>query len=152
MTAAVVRGATKFLLQLISTLNMTIHELGLVMNQLGYIIGQATPVLMACLELINKCIGGFFMVSRCHLIILILMHPQCLILKCVGVKNARCICCTYPGSLNQVTTIHINRKYILLKVCYVPADGTTFLASFLFFFAATTNSTNETHKAGGMCH
>jgi hypothetical protein len=42
--------------------------------------------------------------------------------------------------------IDIERKYRLLKVCYVPTTGTAFLA---VFFAAPTNSTNETNKAGG---
>jgi hypothetical protein len=46
------------------------------------------------------------------------------------------------------TTIDIERKYILLKVCYVPTTSATFLA----FFAAANNSTNETNKAGSTCH
>ncbi len=44
--------------------------------------------------------------------------------------------------------INIKRKYRLPKVCYVPATSATFLA----FFAASTISTNETNKAGGMWH
>jgi hypothetical protein len=38
--------------------------------------------------------------------------------------------------------------YRLLKLCYVPAASTKVLA----FFAAATDSTNETNKAGGTCH
>ncbi len=38
--------------------------------------------------------------------------------------------------------------YRLLKFCYVLATSATVLA----FFAAATNSTNETNKAGIMCH
>jgi hypothetical protein len=41
--------------------------------------------------------------------------------------------------------IDIERKYSLLKVCYVPATSAAFLA---FFFIAATNSTNHTKKAG----
>ncbi len=44
--------------------------------------------------------------------------------------------------------IDIESKYRLLKVCYVPATSTTFLA----FFAAATNSTNEINKGGSTCH
>jgi hypothetical protein len=43
----------------------------------------------------------------------------------------------------------IKRKNRLLKVCYVPATSTTFLA---FFIAVAINSTNETNKASSMCH
>ncbi len=127
---------------------MTIHELGFIIRQLGYIIGQVMPFLVACLELINKCIAGFFMVSRHHLIILILMHAQCLILKYVSVKNARHICCTYPVSLNQVTTININRKYRLLKVCYVPATITTFC---FFSFLLQPLTILMRHTRQGVC-
>jgi hypothetical protein len=48
--------------------------------------------------------------------------------------------------------IDIKRKYRLLKVCYVPATSTTFLAFFSFFLAAAINSTKEANKAGGTCH
>jgi hypothetical protein len=41
----------------------------------------------------------------------------------------------------------IKRKNRLLKVCYVPATSTTYLA---FFIAVAINSTNEANKAGGM--
>ncbi len=44
--------------------------------------------------------------------------------------------------------IDIERKNRLLKVCYVPASSTTFLA---FFFDVAINSTNEAYEAGGMC-
>ncbi len=44
-------------------------------------------------------------------------------------------------------TAGIERKYTLLKVCYVPATSPTFLA---FFSDVAINSTNETYKAGGM--
>jgi hypothetical protein len=37
----------------------------------------------------------------------------------------------------------------LLKFCYVRATTST---TVLAFFAAATASTNETNKAGGMCH
>jgi hypothetical protein len=47
--------------------------------------------------------------------------------------------------------IDIKIKYGLLKVCYVPTTSATFLA-FFFLFAAATNSTNETNKAGGTYH
>ncbi len=43
-------------------------------------------------------------------------------------------------------TIDIERKYRLLKVCYVPATSAAFLALFLCFFAAATNSTSETNR------
>ncbi len=46
-------------------------------------------------------------------------------------------------------TIDIERKYRLLKVCYVP---TTSAASSKALFAAAINSTNLTNKAGDMCH
>jgi hypothetical protein len=42
--------------------------------------------------------------------------------------------------------IDIERKNRLLKVCYVPATSTTFLA---FFLAVAINSTIEANKAGG---
>jgi hypothetical protein len=48
--------------------------------------------------------------------------------------------------------IDIKRKYRLLKVCNVPTTSATFLAFFLLFFAAATNSTNETNKIGSMWH
>ncbi len=44
----------------------------------------------------------------------------------------------------KIVTIDIERKYRLLKVCYV----NTFLA----FFAEASNSTNETNNAGSTCH
>jgi hypothetical protein len=43
--------------------------------------------------------------------------------------------------------IDIKRKYRLLKVCYVPATSTTFLA---FFLVVAINRTNEANKAGSM--
>jgi hypothetical protein len=48
--------------------------------------------------------------------------------------------------------IDIERKYRLPKVCYVPATSDTFLAFLSFSFAAATNSTNQTNKAGSTCH
>jgi hypothetical protein len=44
------------------------------------------------------------------------------------------------------------KKCRVLKVCYVPATSAACLASFFFFFATATNSTNGTIKAGGTCH
>jgi hypothetical protein len=46
--------------------------------------------------------------------------------------------------------IDIKRKNRLLKVCFVPATSTTFLAFFSFLLAVAINSTNETNKEGGM--
>jgi hypothetical protein len=46
-------------------------------------------------------------------------------------------------------TIDIERKNRLLKVCYVPATSTTFLA---FILAVAINSTNEANKAGKEVH
>ncbi len=40
----------------------------------------------------------------------------------------------------------------MLKVCYVPANSTTFLAFFLYFLAVAINSSNAANKAGGACH
>jgi hypothetical protein len=40
--------------------------------------------------------------------------------------------------------IDIERKYTLLKACYLPTTSTT-------FFAAATKSANETNKAGSTC-
>ena len=51
---AAVSGGSALVVQLISLLNKTIHEL-------GFFIRQATPFLMACLEMVNKCIGGFYL-------------------------------------------------------------------------------------------
>ncbi len=51
--------------------------------------------------------------------------------------------------LTLMETIDIKRKTRLLKVCYVPATSTTFLASFSFFLAVVINSTNEANKADG---
>ncbi len=49
----------------------------------------------------------------------------------------------------QVATIDIERqKYILLKVCYVPATSARLLL--VLFFGAAVNSTNEANKAGRM--
>ncbi len=48
--------------------------------------------------------------------------------------------------------IDIKSKNRLLKVCYVPATRTTFLAFFLYFLAVAINSSNEANKAGGACH
>jgi hypothetical protein len=45
--------------------------------------------------------------------------------------------------------IGIKRKNRLLKVFYVPATSTTFLAFFSIFLAVAINSTNEANKAGG---
>ncbi len=47
-----------------------------------------------------------------------------------------------------VRIMDIERKYRLLKVCYVPTTSVTFQ----LIFAAATNSTNETNQAGGTCH
>jgi hypothetical protein len=41
---------------------------------------------------------------------------------------------------------NIYKEYRLLKFCYVPATSGT--SSKAFFFAAATNSSNETNKAG----
>jgi hypothetical protein len=41
------------------------------------------------------------------------------------------------------------RKYILLKVCYVPATNT---ASSKAFLNVAINSNNKTNKAGSTCH
>jgi hypothetical protein len=46
------------------------------------------------------------------------------------------------------STIDIERKNRLFKVCYVPATSATFLAPFSFFLAVAINSTNEPKKAG----
>jgi hypothetical protein len=43
-------------------------------------------------------------------------------------------------------TIDIERKNRLLKVCFVLATGTTFLA---FFLAVAINCTNDANKVGG---
>ncbi len=51
--------------------------------------------------------------------------------------------------LHYILTIDIERNNRLLKVCYVPATSTTFLAFFLSFLAVAINSTNEANKAGG---
>jgi len=45
--------------------------------------------------------------------------------------------------------IDIERKNRVLKVCYVPTTSATFLA---FFLVVPINNTNETNKAGSMCH
>ncbi len=50
------------------------------------------------------------------------------------------------------STIDMERKNRLLKVCYVFATSATFLAFFFFFLAVAINSTNEANKAGGMRH
>jgi hypothetical protein len=47
-----------------------------------------------------------------------------------------------------VWAINNLRKSNLLKFCCVPSTSAAFLA----FFEVATNSTNETNKAGGMCH
>jgi hypothetical protein len=49
-------------------------------------------------------------------------------------------------------SIDIKRKNRLLKVCYVPATSTTFLAFFSFFLAVAITSTDEANKAGRMHH
>ena len=54
---AAVTGGAHLVLQLLSLLNRTIHEL-------GFFIRQATPFMTACLEMVNKCIGGFYLVSN----------------------------------------------------------------------------------------
>jgi len=56
----------------------------------------------------------------------------------------------HQKSVYFVAAIDIERKNRLLKVCYVPANSTTFLASFSFFLAVAINSTNEANKADGM--
>ncbi len=70
------------------------------------------------------------------------------------------ICITSPkvakaskegDAISRALSIDIERKNTLLKVCYVPATSTTFLAFFLFFLAVVINSTNEANKAGGTC-
>ncbi len=48
-----------------------------------------------------------------------------------------------------VTAIDIERKNRLLKVCYVPATSTTFLA---FFLAVAISNTNEANMEGGTRH
>jgi hypothetical protein len=47
-------------------------------------------------------------------------------------------------------SIDIKRKNRLLKVYYVPATSTTFLAFFSFFLAVSINSSNEANKGGDM--
>jgi hypothetical protein len=49
----------------------------------------------------------------------------------------------------KVGAIDIERKNRLLKVCYVSATSTTFLAFFLA--VAINNSINEANKAGNAC-
>ncbi len=49
---------------------------------------------------------------------------------------------------DRVVYIDIERNYRLLQVCYAPTTSAKVLA----FFAASTNSTNETSKAGSTCH
>ncbi len=56
----------------------------------------------------------------------------------------------HQKSVYFVSAIDIERKNRLLKVCYVPATSTTFLAFFSFFLAVAINSTNEANKADGM--
>jgi hypothetical protein len=54
-----------------------------------------------------------------------------------------------------VAHIDIERKYRLLKVCYVLATSASLpRVSFLFSFlvAVVIYSTNEANKAGGTCH
>jgi hypothetical protein len=53
---AAVSGGSALVVQLVSLLNKTIHEM-------GFFLRQATPFLMACLEMVNKCIGGFYLVK-----------------------------------------------------------------------------------------
>ncbi len=43
-----------------------------------------------------------------------------------------------------------SRQNRLLKVCYMPATSARLPRLLLIFFAATTNSTYEANKAGGM--
>jgi hypothetical protein len=52
--------------------------------------------------------------------------------------------------VSMATTIDFERKNRLLKVWYVPATSTTFLAFFSFFLAVAINSTYEANKAGSM--